>query len=71
MRTLGEITDKVIKDLWKRLEDVTFIEDTDSNDSSNLILASDFYIWLKGTERDRIWKWFNDNYSKGIQGLTQ
>ena len=69
MRTLEEITDKVIKDLWKRLEDITFVEDNNSDDSSYLVLASDFYIWSKGTERDRIWNWFNDNYSKGIQGL--
>lgn len=50
-------------------EDVLFIEDPESGDSCELVLASDWQGWSAGTTRDEIWRWFNQHYSKGLGGL--
>lgn len=63
------ITDSDIEKLWDELEDVLFVEDAESGDSCELVLASDWQGWSKGTTRDEIWRWFNHHYSKGLNGL--
>ena len=65
----GGPTDEEIEKLWEEFEDVLFIEDKNSDDSCGLVLASDWKTWEKGTSRDTIWRWFNQNYSKGLQEL--
>lgn len=65
----GGPTDEEIKKLWEEFEDVLFIEDKNSDDSCGLVLASDWKTWKKGTSRDTIWRWFDQNYSKGLQEL--
>ena len=65
----NNITDAEIKNLWEELEDVLFIEDSESGDSCGLVLASDWQGWSAGTTRDEIWRWFNQHYSKGLEGL--
>jgi len=50
--------------LWRELEDVPF-DDT----AGDMILAQDFYIWKKGTEREDIWHWFDKHHPRGIQYL--
>lgn len=43
--------------------------DEESDDNCNLVLASDWEGWNKGTTRDTIWHWFDTHYSKGISFL--
>lgn len=66
----NDITDIEIEKLWEEFEDVLFIEDEESDDCCKLILASDWQGWDKGTSRDEIWRWFNQHYSKGLEGLA-
>ena len=65
----NKITDAEIEKLWEEFEDVLFIESTESDDCCGLVLASDWQGWSSGTTRDEIWRWFNKNYSKGLEGL--
>ena len=65
----NNITDAEIENLWEELEDVLFIEDPESGDSCELVLASGWQGWSSGTTRDEIWRWFNQHYSKGLEGL--
>lgn len=65
----NNITDTEVEKLWEELEDVLFIEDSNSGDSCELVLASDWQGWNKGTTRDEIWRWFNQHYSKGLEEL--
>lgn len=65
----NSITDIEVEKLWEELEDVLFIEDSNSGDSCELVLASDWQGWNKETTRDEIWRWFNQHYSKGLDGL--
>lgn len=65
-----KITDIEIEKLWEELKDVLFIEDLKSDDSCRLVLTSDWKKWNKGTTRDSIWRWFNQHYSKGLEGLV-
>lgn len=62
-------SDTEVEKLWEELKDVLFIEDSNSGDSCELVLASDWQCWNKGTTRDEIWRWFNQHYSKGLEGL--
>jgi hypothetical protein len=60
------LTDEEVEKIWNELEDVTFV---DSEKTSDLVLASKYFIWKKGTRRTDIWRWFNSNHSKGLQYL--
>lgn len=70
-----EYTDIKIEKMFDNLSNIAFNEgeefcDTWSNcDGCNLYLAEDFEIWTKGTARDDIWRWFDNNHSKGIAYL--
>ena len=64
------ITDHEVEKLWNELEDVLFIEDNNSGDSCGLVLANNWNIWEKGTTRDEIWRWFNQNHSFGLGWLV-
>ena len=60
------LTDKDIEQKWIELEDVLFDEDEDGS----LFLASDWWIFEKGTYREEgIWRWFDDHHSKGVGWL--
>lgn len=63
------LTDAEIEELWEEFEDVLFVEDEESGDSCDLVLASDWKEWNKGTTRDEIWRWINNHHSKGISFL--
>ena len=54
--------DEEIKLLWNSLEDVLFDED----EYKELVLAEEFHCFEKGTPRNYIWNWFDENHSKGI-----
>ena len=51
--------------LWQKLTDVPFDELPDGS----LVLATDFDIWTTGTPCDDIWRWFDNNHSKGVGWL--
>ena len=65
----NEIDDTKVEKLWEEFEDVLFVEDKDSDDSCYLVLSDDWQGWLKGTNRDTIWYWFDEHHSKGIGWL--
>jgi hypothetical protein len=58
--------DRNIEKLWLELDNITFNEDKNSDDSSYMILAEDFKHWKAGTTRDDIWRWFDIKHSKGV-----
>ena len=73
-KTNLELTDEVLENLWwGEFEDVLFVEDEDSDDCCNLVLASDwnngFCVFPAGTTRDEIWHWFDAHHSKGVGWL--
>lgn len=57
--------DLFVKNLWEEFANVALDEEEN--------IDEDFYIWKKGTDRDTIWHWFDNNYSsglaKGLMGL--
>lgn len=59
------LDDETIEDLWKELGDVPF----DEEENGELILAEDWFIFDKGTEREDIWHWFDDHHSQGVGWL--
>lgn len=59
-------TDKQLEELWEELTDVPFDED----DRGLLWLAEDWFIFEADvTEREDIWHWFDERYSKGVHAL--
>lgn len=50
--------DMFIKNLWEEFSNIALDEEEN--------IDEDFYIWKKGTDRDTIWHWFDDNYSSGL-----
>ena len=53
---------KTIETIWKNMEDVPFDEDCDGE----LVLAMDYHSFKKGTSRNEIWYWFDENHTKRI-----
>lgn len=56
-----KLTDAEIEKLWDELEDVPIDEDE--------YLDIDWKVWSKGTHREEIWHWFDENHSKGVGWL--
>lgn len=48
--------------LWDEFTDVPMNPDTEC-------IEEDFYIWPKGTFREDIWHWFDNNHSQGVYYL--
>lgn len=61
------LTDQKIEDMWKEFTNVPFDEDTEGR----LLLSEDWYLWEKGTWNEDIWKWFDENHSKGVGWLFE
>ena len=57
--------DKEIEKLWDELEDVPFYEDKEGY----MRLGVDWQDFAKGTDREEIWYWFDEHYSKGVAWL--
>jgi len=53
-----KFSDKQIEKLWKEFGNICL----DDNDK----IDTDFHIWKKGTDKFKIWHWFDDNHSKGL-----
>lgn len=56
--------DKEIEELWNAFENVLFVEE-----DGTLVLDSEWNGFNAGTDRETIWKWFDKQYSKGVDWL--
>ena len=61
------LKDEQIEQLWEELDNIPF----DENDQMELILAEDWNGFERGTDRNTIWQWFNEQHSKGIVHLME
>ena len=59
--TLAE-RDRELEELWAQLEDIPMDPDTEC-------LEEPFMLWEAGVDRETVWHWFDERYSKGIVGL--
>lgn len=53
--------DTELENLWNSLVDVPMNE--------NEQLEDDWFIFPKGTDKEEIWHWFDEQYSKGVSYL--
>ena len=56
---------KPLEDKWRELADVPF----DHAENGDLVLAFKWWLFDKGTEREEIWKYFDEHHSKGVHYL--
>lgn len=61
MKSIKE-RDMELERLWEELEDVPMDPETECIEEA-------FYIWPTGTDREEIWHWFDERYSKGVPYL--
>ncbi len=64
-RPVFKFRDSFVEKKWDELTDVPF----DEGEDGTLRLASKWYLFPKGTDRDAIWNWFDKNHSKGVSWL--
>ena len=57
-----EERDRHLESLWKELEDVPMNPKTET-------IEAPFYIFSAGTNREEIWRWFDQHYSRGVAYL--
>lgn len=57
--------DKQFEALWDELEDVLVYED----ENGCMCLENDWHGWPRGTDREELWYWFDENHSKGVGWL--
>jgi hypothetical protein len=48
--------------LWSKLEDAPMDPKTEK-------LEADFYFFKKGTDKEDIWHWFDERYTRGVHYL--
>ena len=56
------LTDDQIKELWVEFEDISVNPETEC-------LEEPFFIFETGDHREKVWKWFDKHYSKGVYTL--
>lgn len=56
-----QLDDKVLEFLWERLGNIPVDDDG--------CIEEDFLEYVEGTDREEIWQWFDENYSKGVASL--
>lgn len=56
--------DRLVEKVWEGLEDIPFYEK-----ESVQYIDEDYFEFKKGTEKEEIWHWFDENHSKGIHFL--
>ena len=61
-----ENSDDYIEEKWRQLSEPPFDE---ADVPGDMILAEDWWIFQKGTDRQEIWKWFDKRHSKGVAYL--
>lgn len=54
--------DVVVEELWGNLTDIPFNPETEELDEP-------YYIWPKGTDKEDIWRWFDEHHSKSVAYL--
>lgn len=57
--------DRYCESLWHEFADAPF----DDHDDSDMTLAEPWHGFEAGTEREDIWHWFDELYSKGVYAL--
>lgn len=65
---------RMVEGFWKNLEDVPFNEDADGrlvlvNDYRFMVGSREIAMFPKGTDREEIWHWFDENHPKGVAYL--
>ena len=50
---------------WLKLSDVPF----DELEDGTLVLAEDWWLFPKGTDREDIWHYFDEHYPEGVYAL--
>lgn len=60
------LIDMICEKLFYDLSDVPFDEE---DQTYQLVLENDWFIFSKGTDREDIWKWFDKYHSKGVYYL--
>lgn len=55
-------TDQELETMWSELTNIPFDEDN----NRELHLSEDWRHFKDGTEREQIWKWFDQQHSKGV-----
>ncbi len=65
---------RMVEGFWKNLEDVPFNEDADgrlvlANDYRFMVGSREIAMFPKGTDREEIWHWFDENHPKGVAHL--
>lgn len=66
--TLPVYTDEELEEKWRELSDVPF-DEADSPSPSGLILAKAWWVFPKGTDREDIWRYFDERHSRGVDYL--
>lgn len=61
-RETPEERDRHLESLWKKLDDVLMNPETET-------IEAPFYIFSAGTNREEIWRWFDQHYSRGVAYL--
>ena len=61
-----KLSDADLEKKWEELSDIPFDE---ADTPSGLILAQDWWIFPKGTDREDIWRHFDNAHSKGVHHL--
>lgn len=56
------LSDEQIESLWGKFEDISVNPDTEC-------LEEPFLIFGIGDHREKVWKWFDKHYSKGVHTL--
>ena len=57
-----KLSDEDLEQLWEELADVPMIPNYEC-------IEEPFLIFPRGTERDKIWHWFDEHHSKGVHWL--
>lgn len=61
-------SDKEIEKRWLDLEDIPF-DYPEETGLKDMAIGQDWLHFEKGTEREEIWRWFDENHSKGVHWL--
>ena len=59
------MTDQELETLWTKLGNIPCYED----EQGCLLLEERFLHFDKGTNREEVWEWFDNKYSKGVYAL--
>lgn len=55
---MKNVSDKGLEHMWREFGDIAIDEDEK--------IITDFYDWKSGTDRFKIWHWFDEMHTKGL-----